>query len=308
VTTLSDAAIRAPDAPGVYFFLGPEDELVYVGKAARLRRRLRQHADEPREGSRPRHRLLHGLVREVRWEELPDEPSAARREADLIVALRPAFNASFSGEGRWNYVVLRPAGERREALDLELSPDDLVRDARAYGCFAHLGRGVSSPVAIACSDGYTATLRLLWAASKSSGNTFPSRITRSAPDMFRLQLDRSCQDLLHRFLSGTGQGLLTELTTRASARPRYLQPALARDRHAAAAFYVQGPLALRRLRQRHGLGARPVSRDVIVALLVAELRDSIGDFLLPRTPLPAERFLGRRARRWYAPPTSPAGG
>jgi hypothetical protein len=244
----------------------------------------------------------------VRWEELPDEPSAACREADLIVALRPAFNASFSDEGRWNYVVARGATRGEEALDLELSPNCVVQDARAYGCFAHLGRGVSSPVAIACSDGYTATLRLLWAASMSPGSTFPSRITRSAPDVFRLQLDRACQDLLRRFLSGTGQGLLAELTARASARPEYLQPALARDRHAAAEFYARGPLALRRLRLRHGLAAGPVSREAIVALLVAELRDSIGDFLLPRTPPPVERSLGRRARRWYAPPTSPAGG
>jgi predicted GIY-YIG superfamily endonuclease len=287
--------------------LGSGDELLYVGKAARLRQRLRQHADEPAAKSRPRHRLLYTRVREVRWEELSDEPSAARREADLIVALRPAFNASLSGEGRWNYVVARRTGPREEALALELSPRCLVREARAYGCFAHLGRGVSSPVAIACSDGYTATLRLLWAASMSPGSTFPSRITRSAPDVFRLQLDRSCQDLLHRFLSGTGQGLLTELTARASARPRYLQPALTRDRETAAAFYAQGPLALRRLRLRHGLAAGPVSRDVFVALLEEELRDSIGDFQPPRAPKPVERSLGRRARRWYAPPALPAG-
>lgn len=280
VRTLSEAADRAPDAPGVYLLLGHDGELLYVGKAGRLRRRLRQHGDLQLSGLSRRQLTLYQLVRSVRWEELPDEPSAADREADLIVALQPRFNASYRDEGRWNYVVVRSVGSRDDAVHLELSAVLPVADGRVYGCFPHLGRGVSAPVAIACSDGYTATLRLLWAASPASASTFPSRVTRSAPDTFEVALDPSCQALLHRFLSGTSPRLLAELSARSSARPEYMQPSLARDRRAAAAFYARGPLALRRLRLRHGRPAGPLTRDAIVALLLAELRDSVGDFTL----------------------------
>ncbi|MBO0713919.1 MAG: nucleotide excision repair endonuclease [Acidimicrobiales bacterium] len=285
VRILSEAAERAPDAPGVYFLLGHDGELLYVGKAGRLRRRLRQHGDQ--EPSRLNHRqlTLYQLVRSVRWEELRDEPSAADREADLIIGLQPRFNASYRDEGRWNYVVIRPVGSRPDAVRLELSAVSSRTDGRIYGCFAHLGRGVSSPVAIACSDGYTATLRLLWAASSASASTFPGRITRSAPDTFEVAVDPPCQALLHRFLSGTSEGLLAELSVRASGRPEYLQPSLAQDRRAAAAFYARGPAALRRLRLRHGRPPGPLSRDAIVSLLLTELRASIGDFELPRTEL-----------------------
>ena len=55
--------------------------------------------------------------------------------------------------------------------------------------FPHLGRGVGSPPAIACSDGYTALLRLLWAASNDPASSYPSRVTRSAPDRFQVGVE-----------------------------------------------------------------------------------------------------------------------
>ena len=84
----------APSAPGVYFFLGADSTLLYVGQASNLRARLRNHTHK---GS------LYAHVASVRWE-LCDDPAA--READLILALRPVFNASISTDGRWRYVVV----------------------------------------------------------------------------------------------------------------------------------------------------------------------------------------------------------
>ena len=69
MTVLADAAAVAPTTPGVYLFLGPARELLYVGKAGNLRRRLQQHAKaepHPKAGRRAR---TSGEVREVVWEE-----------------------------------------------------------------------------------------------------------------------------------------------------------------------------------------------------------------------------------------------
>ena len=74
-----------------------------------------------------------------------------------------------------------------EALRFELTEAAQVRGA--YGCFPHLGRGVGSLPAIACSDGYTALLRLLWAASNDPASSYPSRVTRSAPDRFQVGVE-----------------------------------------------------------------------------------------------------------------------
>jgi excinuclease UvrABC nuclease subunit len=106
MNALSAAASDAPNVSGVYFMLGADTELLYVGKASNLRGRIRQHATAKPGVGELRRAILYQQVSEVRWVVLPDEPAAATHEADLIVALRPAFNASHTNEGRWNYIVV----------------------------------------------------------------------------------------------------------------------------------------------------------------------------------------------------------
>lgn len=302
-TPLAAAAARAPRCAGVYFLLADDRELLYVGKAGDLRARLHQHASAtpgPRELRRVR---LYARVADVCWEELADEAAAAVREADLIVALRPPFNAACVAEGRWNFVVVTAA--RRDVLRFALAEEH--RGGQVYGCFPHLGRGVSSPPAIACSDGYPALLRLLWAASSDPASSYPSRITRAAPDLVEIGVAADLRAGVHAFLSGTGDGLLDALmpvcTTRRGA---HLRPGLVRDRALAAGFFTHGPQALRRLRLRHRRRAGPIARPVIEHLLAEEVRTLIADVRLGARPDPRRDPLGRRARRW-AEPDDPTG-
>ena len=289
---MSIAAARAPTSAGVYFFLGAHSELLYVGKAAHLHTRLAQHA-HAKPGAGRRLAVLYQRVADVRWEVLPDEEAAATREADVIVALRPPFNASIAGDGRWNYVVVEPEGD---GLRFDLTGDAVVTTSgRAHGCFPHLGRGVSSRPAIACSDGYTALLRLLWATSCGRRDHVPTRITRAAPDTFTTPVPTDLRPPLHAFLSGTTDRLLAGLGSTAAP---HLAPALGRDRTAAAAFFRHGPRALRRLRLRHREPRGPWSRARIEAVLAAELREAIGDFTLPPPLDERDEILGRRAHRW----------
>ena len=89
-----------------------------------------------------------------------------------------ACNAAIAGEGCWAYVIATPmAGSR---LRLTVS-DQMDADARArIRLLPHLGIGVSSRPAIACSDGYVALLRLLWIASGASGY-IPRHIAAGSP-------------------------------------------------------------------------------------------------------------------------------
>jgi len=263
-SVIGEAADRAPRAPGVYFFLGIAGELLYVGKASQLQRRLRQHASErPAPGLRARY----GLVHAVRWEVHPDNESAERREADVIVGLRPPFNA-FVDDGRWAFVrVTDVPGTDRVRFDLA---EAVGGDGRHYGCFPHLGRGVSLRPAVACSDGYVAFLRLVWAASRDPA-PMPSRITRSAPPAFEVGLDRSFRRSLHAFLSGVSIRILDELSAVHGHREPYHHVGLRRDRVAAAGFFGVGPQAIRALRLRHGVPPGPVARRSFEALLASEV-------------------------------------
>jgi hypothetical protein len=290
------AAAQAPPGPGVYFFLGDDLTLLYVGKAGDLRQRLHQHA-RPADGRRLD--TLYGAVREIRWEPLPDEPAAAAREADLIVALRPAFNAAVVGDARWAYVVVQSALSG-DGVTLTVTPQP-GRDGRRYGCFPHLGGGVSTRPGIACSDGYTALTRLLWAAGGPGGerDAVPARLGGPAPPE-RLVVDVPAPQRrgLHDLLSGNNDRLVPTLLGAAAARRSpVLLPALQRDADTAHGFYAAGPRAVRDLRRRHGLPAGPVDRPTIEAALAAEVRAAIGDFRLPATRDPTAGLLGPRESR-----------
>lgn len=303
---ITEAAARAPTSAGVYFVLGHGAELLYVGKAGNLRQRLRQHATAKPGAGGPRLDALYARAREVRWEGLPDEEAAAVREADLIVALRPAFNSGSDLAGRWNYILVDPFDGDRHRFTL--APDaGTGAGGQAYGCFPHLGRGVGTVPGIACSDGYTALLRMLWAASHESGSHIPSRITRSAPDTFSTLLPPTLRRPLHALLSGTSSRVLDGLAMAGAQREAYLQPALRRDRRLAGAFFRYGSQALRRLRLRHGGRPGPLSRTVIEEVLTAEVREAIGEFRLPAPPDPNAAHLGRNAHPWTRSGHEPGG-
>jgi len=298
-TPLAAAAARAPRCAGVYFLLADDRELLYVGKASDLRARLNQHASATPGRQEPRLARLYELVGDVRWEELADEATAAAREADLIVSLRPPFNASYVADGRWNFIIVTET--HRDTLRFELTEVADRRTQGAYGCFPHLGRGVSSRPAIACSDGYTALLRLLWAASSDPASSYPGRITRSAPDRFQVGVHADLRAGMHAFLSGNSDRLLEALMPVCATRGAHLQPGLVRDRELAAGFFTYGPQALRRLRLRHGRRAGPMPRHVIEHVLAQEMRSLIVDVRLVARPDPQRDPLGRRAQRWTTP-------
>ncbi|HEX5096062.1 MAG TPA: GIY-YIG nuclease family protein [Acidimicrobiia bacterium] len=272
-----------PPQPGVYFLLAENTELLYVGKASNLRTRLAQHARAAGATTDVRLRALYARTGEVRWEAAPDEAAAAAREADVIVALQPRFNASIVDEGRWNYVTIEPGRHGPASMRLGLTPST-DRPAQAYGCFPHLGHGLSSGPGIACSDGYTALLRLLWVCSTGGTLPIPSRLsTGRVCDAIEIPVPAAWRAPLHALLSGTSCRLLADLAVVETAHAPHLRSGLLRDAVAAESFFRHGPVAVRRLRLRHGRRGRTITRDQVRAMVTADLHEAIGPFRLPVT-------------------------
>ena len=83
-----------PTGPGVYFFCGAAEGVLYVGKARNLRKRLGSYrVANPERLPRRIIRMLH-QVRRIEWDECPTEEAARRREELLICVLAPKFNAA----------------------------------------------------------------------------------------------------------------------------------------------------------------------------------------------------------------------
>lgn len=87
----------ATDRPGVYRWLSPDGEVVYVGKSKRLRTRLLSYfrCGSGEKGSR--------IVREatsVEWDYMPSEFAALLEELRLIKRFRPRLNVAMKRDAR----------------------------------------------------------------------------------------------------------------------------------------------------------------------------------------------------------------
>ncbi len=85
-----ELAAPLPNQPGVYLFRGPNEEVLYVGTASDLRRRVRQYFTAS-EGRR-RIREMVGLAVRVDWVTCAHALEAEVRELRLLAAHRPAYN------------------------------------------------------------------------------------------------------------------------------------------------------------------------------------------------------------------------
>lgn len=108
-----------PQKPGVYFFLAPSSSrgrngsgrILYIGKAANLRARIRsyfvQSADPStslRASLSPAKRALLNETKQITWEETPNDTAALVREAELIKERRPKYNILLRDDKNYFFV------------------------------------------------------------------------------------------------------------------------------------------------------------------------------------------------------------
>ncbi|MFT4023137.1 MAG: GIY-YIG nuclease family protein [Flavihumibacter sp.] len=88
----ADCLANLPDAPGVYYFENQKKEVVYVGKAISLKKRVRSHFSN-NDGSRRKQELLR-QVHNIRFTTCCSELMALILESQEIKRLWPVFNRS----------------------------------------------------------------------------------------------------------------------------------------------------------------------------------------------------------------------
>ncbi|MGK2935134.1 MAG: excinuclease ABC subunit UvrC, partial [Gemmatimonadaceae bacterium] len=92
-----------PETPGVYLFTGRDGRTLYVGKAARLRSRVRSYfASDHLESPKTRH--LVGQITDIETIVVPSEAHALILEANLIKEHRPRFNIALRDDKSYPYI------------------------------------------------------------------------------------------------------------------------------------------------------------------------------------------------------------
>ena len=80
-----------PTSPGVYFHKGAKGEIIYIGKAANLRNRVRQYFQNSR-AIDPKTDLLVSEIKDTDWTEVETEADALFLEAELVRRYMPRYN------------------------------------------------------------------------------------------------------------------------------------------------------------------------------------------------------------------------
>ena len=122
---IADEVKRLPDAPGVYRMLGEDGEVLYVGKARSLKKRVAQYA----QGRFHTNRIAHMVAQTEAMEFITTrtEADALLLESNLIKRLKPRFNVVLRDDKSFPEILIRrdhPAPQIRKHRGAHDIPGD----------------------------------------------------------------------------------------------------------------------------------------------------------------------------------------
>lgn len=95
---------KLPDNPGIYLFYDSSGELIYVGKASSLKRRVRSYFSS-KPAIRPIEQMIH-QVKKIDYSETDSVLEAIILEGQYIKKFRPKYNILWRDDKSWNYIVI----------------------------------------------------------------------------------------------------------------------------------------------------------------------------------------------------------
>jgi len=103
MSKVEDKLKQLPTTPGVYFHKDAAGEIIYIGKAANLRSRVRQYFQKSR-GFDPKTDLLVSEIMDIDWTEVETEADALFLEAELVRRYMPRYNILLRDDKSLQYV------------------------------------------------------------------------------------------------------------------------------------------------------------------------------------------------------------
>jgi excinuclease ABC subunit C len=124
-----------PESPGVYLWKSAEGEVLYVGKAKRLRSRVRNYLAADRQAS-PKTMVMMRQVHDLETIVVPSETAALVLESNLIKEHRPKYNVVLRDDKSYPYIKVTV----QEPFPRVLVTRRLLNDgARYYGPYTEVG-------------------------------------------------------------------------------------------------------------------------------------------------------------------------
>ena len=140
-TTDAGGLKKLPDTPGVYFFLGEDGGILYIGKATSLRDRVRSYFSSDILVTRgPKIAKMLELIRTISWQGTESVLEAIVLESALIREHQPPYNTDAKDDKSFNHVVITDEDFPRVLVvrGRDLAEGKFVMPIRSvYGPFPH---------------------------------------------------------------------------------------------------------------------------------------------------------------------------
>ncbi|PLW79141.1 excinuclease ABC subunit C [Cohaesibacter celericrescens] len=131
---IADFVRRLPNSPGVYRMFNAEGDVLYVGKARNLKKRVSNYARHGNQTNRILRMIQ--LTSSMEFVTTSTETEALLLEANLIKRLRPRFNVLLRDDKSFPYILI---GEDHAAPQIAKHRGARKRKGKYYGPFASAG-------------------------------------------------------------------------------------------------------------------------------------------------------------------------
>lgn len=125
-SSVKERAGLLPPTPGVYQFLDAKGEVIYVGKAKNLKKRVASYFMDSKPHA-PKIRLLVKSIADLRHIDVDTEQDALLLENSMIKSLQPRYNTMLKDDKTYPWIAIR-----NEPFPRVMSTRRLVRDGSVY--------------------------------------------------------------------------------------------------------------------------------------------------------------------------------
>lgn len=249
---------KPPHSAGVYTMYGNKDEVLYIGKAKDLFKRVTSY----RYSKSKKVQSMIAHVARIGFEVCKTEMDAILLENLLIRSLRPPFNHANKKPETYYYISTRRRGNKRE---FRLSMRILEGYSKTYGCFKSHGR---------VRKGLGALLRFLYLQEEKidSAHYLPSQLLgRLAPLRFVCDLNRESRKLVDEFLKGDSTILaenFEKMIHQTVFKDKFTKKYFLNELEQLKIFYAMGPERNRQIKKKLNLDSDLIKQEELDDLQV----------------------------------------